>query len=281
MDESTCTIEGCGAPKHGRVYCIKHYRRWKKYGDPLGSAPVLPKPPVEICSIEGCDKPVRIKSRGWCSPHYSRWRDHGDPLGGGPDRSLVPQSTRPCSIEGCDRPAHIKGICGSHYYRTRAHGDPLAGRTPVGEQMAYFEAHVTQETDECMIWPYSHTEFGHGRIWVGGKHVYVSTLACEWAHGPRPSPKHEACHGPCHNPLCWNPRHIEWSTENQQHRFRDGTNLRGEQIAQAKLTEDDVRAIRSRREAGESLIGLAKEFGIHVEHAGLIARRQKTWLHVQ
>lgn len=38
------------------------------------------------CSIEGCDKPVHVKSRGWCRDHYGRWYRHGDPLGGQPER---------------------------------------------------------------------------------------------------------------------------------------------------------------------------------------------------
>ena len=33
-----------------------------------------------ICSVEGCDKPVR--SRGWCNMHHLRWRKHGDPTAG-------------------------------------------------------------------------------------------------------------------------------------------------------------------------------------------------------
>ena len=32
----TCTVEGCG--KYGRIargYCMTHYARWRKHGDPL------------------------------------------------------------------------------------------------------------------------------------------------------------------------------------------------------------------------------------------------------
>jgi hypothetical protein len=30
-----------------------------------------------ICSVSGCDRPVR--ARGWCGAHYMRWRRNGDP----------------------------------------------------------------------------------------------------------------------------------------------------------------------------------------------------------
>jgi 5-methylcytosine-specific restriction endonuclease McrA len=32
------------------------------------------------CTIPGCPKPVRVKSRGLCNQHYHAWRRHGDPL---------------------------------------------------------------------------------------------------------------------------------------------------------------------------------------------------------
>ena len=30
-----CAVDGCGKPKHGYIYCGKHYAKWKAYGDPL------------------------------------------------------------------------------------------------------------------------------------------------------------------------------------------------------------------------------------------------------
>lgn len=40
MSEGTCSIDGCPKPVHikKRGWCTKHYRRWLKYGDPLGCA---------------------------------------------------------------------------------------------------------------------------------------------------------------------------------------------------------------------------------------------------
>ena len=36
----------------------------------------------DLCTIDGCSRPVRVRSRGWCGGHYERWRRHGDPSGG-------------------------------------------------------------------------------------------------------------------------------------------------------------------------------------------------------
>lgn len=30
-----------------------------------------------MCIIEGCDRPIKIMSRGWCGTHYSRWQRTG------------------------------------------------------------------------------------------------------------------------------------------------------------------------------------------------------------
>ncbi len=69
----TCSVEGCENTRVAWGWCDKHYRRWKRYGDPLGVAVRS----TRTCSIEGCDNPH--EARGWCSKHYQRWQVHGDP----------------------------------------------------------------------------------------------------------------------------------------------------------------------------------------------------------
>lgn len=32
-----------------------------------------------VCTVEGCEKAVKVLSRGLCGQHYERWRVHGDP----------------------------------------------------------------------------------------------------------------------------------------------------------------------------------------------------------
>ena len=79
-----------------------------------------------ICSVEGCEKPVVIKKRGWCSAHYQRWYAHGDPLAGGPSRSRRPMHET-CTVDGCEDPTIARGYCEFHYGRWSKHGDPSGG----------------------------------------------------------------------------------------------------------------------------------------------------------
>jgi HNH endonuclease len=78
VTDATCSIPDCGRPVNSSTYCKRHYYRWHRYGDPLGSAParkpVPPRPPVP-CSVDGCDR--SRYGRGLCEPHYARQRRHG------------------------------------------------------------------------------------------------------------------------------------------------------------------------------------------------------------
>ena len=74
-----CAVPDCNRSRYGYGYCGAHYRRWKKYGDPLKSGRAL-NGQRPLCSVQGCERAAC--SRGWCKMHYSRWKKHGDPLAG-------------------------------------------------------------------------------------------------------------------------------------------------------------------------------------------------------
>ena len=108
----------------------------------------------------------------------------------------------------------------------------------------------------------------------------VHQLVLEAFHGPRPSPVHQACHGP-RGAFDNSSGNLSWGTpeENQADRVRDGTSNRGERQWQAKLTEEIVSECRRRYAAGERLGVLVVEFGVTI--AGMsnaISGKTWTWL---
>lgn len=58
-----------------------------------------------------------------------------------------------------------------------------------------------------------------------------------------------------------------------------GGTARGEANPRSRLCDNDVRAIRRRREAGETSLALAAEFGLTKRNINLIVSRQR-WAHV-
>lgn len=137
---------------------------------------------------------------------------------------------------------------------------------------------IEEPTDDCIVWPYSRTPQGYGRVQSGGRNVYPHRLALA-SVTPPPTDGHEAAHGSCHNPSCVNPRHLSWKTrtENQADRLRDGTDSRGEKHGRSKLTETDVREIRSM--TGVSQRKMAEMFGVSRCHVSDIVNRKK-WAHI-
>lgn len=198
-----------------------------------------------VCTIENCGK--KRVARGWCAAHYKRWKLHGDPLRGGPTPRV---NTGKCAVKGCDNPDMARGLCRAHYLRWHKHGDPLAGRATMdGEPLRFLEdVALNYASDECLVWPYSRDTNGYAKVAIDGNMRPVSRVLCERVHGNAPSPEYETAHS-CGrgNDGCINPRHLRWAThtENIADKLIHGTWLRGEKIAQSKLTEHDVLEIRS------------------------------------
>jgi hypothetical protein len=74
---------------------------------------------------------------------------------------------------------------------------------------------------------------------------------------------------------------ISWGTRLANNHDMDvhGTRALGEKAPWSKLTEDNVRAIRKRKVAGESATSLAIEFNVHVQAIWAIHYR-RNWAHL-
>ena len=71
----SCAIAGCERSAVKRGWCIPHYKRWQRHGDPLAGASF--RTPGRICDIEDCGNPH--VGHGYCSKHLARWRAGNDP----------------------------------------------------------------------------------------------------------------------------------------------------------------------------------------------------------
>lgn len=119
-------------------------------------------------------------------------------------------------------------------------------------------------------------------MWHEGQksRLYVHRAIALAFHGEPPFAAAEAAHG---NGAKADNRsgNIAWKTkaENEADKDRHGTRLLGSAHVNSKLSEDDVRSMRERRAAGETLAALAAAFGVGFQNVGLICQR-KTWAHI-
>lgn len=70
-EERVCSVDGCENKHFCKGFCNKHYKKFKKYGDPLVSKYIY------VCQVEGCSD--KHFAKGLCLKHYGRIR-RGHPL---------------------------------------------------------------------------------------------------------------------------------------------------------------------------------------------------------
>lgn len=123
---SACSVGSCDGRALARTFCSKHYARWHRTGDPLGTRPRgKPRWKGLSCAVLECPRPAAAK--GFCQKHWARQHRTGDPLGMRPTGR--PRSTvyLLCAMESCEGHARTKSLCAAHYSRLLRHGDPSAG----------------------------------------------------------------------------------------------------------------------------------------------------------
>lgn len=181
-----------------------------------------------------------------------------------------------CIIEGCNNPHEAKGLCRAHYLRLRRHGNPSKGMPFRGANLEWLQSIRNTRSPDCIIMAGS-TEGRYLRVTFEGRRWGAHHLICVWTHGEPPTPQHEAAHS-CGRPSCCNPGHLRWASpaENSADRLLHGTDARGEKSATAKLTAEQVRAIR-RLKGRVSQADLAALTGCYFNHVGKI-QRGEIWI---
>lgn len=79
-----CKVKDCCNQARALGYCISHYGRFKKYGNPLGGGVFRPprkeqKPIGSPCKHPSCSGVTEQGSaQGYCGAHYQRWKKGAD-----------------------------------------------------------------------------------------------------------------------------------------------------------------------------------------------------------
>lgn len=126
------------------------------------------------------------------------------------------------------------------------------------------EVLIPHDGAQCLVWPFARNSNGYGFLYRHSCRVLAHRVACEIAHGPAPTPKHEAAHLCGNGHLgCVSPRHLAWKTraENAVDAITHGTIPRGERHGCVVLTERQARIAK----ALKGRVGsrrLAREFGV-------------------
>lgn len=151
--------------------------------------------------------------------------------------------------------------------------------------------------DDC--WPWLGRLFDgqrYGQFALDGRPARAHRVAWMLTRGPIPDGLY-VCHS-CDNPACCNPSHLWLGThdDNMADRQAKGRTLRGadhplrrhpefaahpkgEANARAKVTADDVRAIRLAFASGERQRSIANRYGINIPSVSMIVNR-KNWSHI-
>lgn len=153
---------------------------------------------------------------------------------------------RICKIDGCEREYEAKGLCKLHNERRRAGRDlqtPIQYNVP--NDMPLVERLTYRIVGECWEFDRTRDSLGYGVLGYRGEPKKSHRAAYEVWVGPIPEGLC-VCHR-CDNPPCINPAHLFLGTraDNNKDRTAKGRAARGMRNSQCKLTESEVRAIRS------------------------------------
>lgn len=136
------------------------------------------------------------------------------------------------------------------------------------------------DANGCRAWTGRLHAKGYGVIDFGGRPVLAHRMAYLLATGVEPGDK-SVCHS-CDNPPCCSPAHLWLGThkENMLDAARKGriggSTFKGEDHPSARLSEEDVSAIRASTEGASVLASRYSVTGANISRI----RARKTWRHI-
>ena len=114
------------------------------------------------------------------------------------------------------------------------------------EKERYWSKVDKQDINSCWIYQSAdHNQYGHRRIWLQGQYYSVHRIAFYLFTGFHPGENIEVCHS-CDIPACVNPFHLFLGSkrDNQLDKVAKGRHTYGSKNGAAKLSEEEVVAIR-------------------------------------
>ena len=152
-------------------------------------------------------------------------------------------------------------------------------KRPQALRERYMQKVDVRSPDECWTWTAASLQTGYGLFRFGKRMVLAHRIALEIETG-KPLPDGAVVCHICDNPRCVNPSHlvIGTSKENSQDMVAKGRSVNGESRDNAKLTNDDVLAIRSQRNISAS--EFARMLGVTQSLVSGVRRGQR-WAHIK
>lgn len=138
----------------------------------------------------------------------------------------------------------------------------------------------TEKTDGCWLWRGCVDRDGYGQIGVNWRQLKAHRFSWELHYSAIPEGLC-VCHK-CDNRACVNPEHLFLGTsqDNTRDKVSKGRQPIGSQTPMAKLTEEDVVAIKRLIASGKPQLHLARDYGVtqgtisHIHHG-------RSWRHVK
>ena len=140
-----------------------------------------------------------------------------------------------------------------------------------------FMTKIEIQDNGCWIWTGYIGQNGYGRFGFHGKSYECHRLMLEEKLG-RPIHKKLDTRHLCGVKACCSPDHLAESTkkENMADKLIHGTHICGEKHCNAKLTDNDIRAIRQDPRSHREI---AKSYGVDYTNISLI-KQHLTWKHI-